>query len=166
MADKDKNHYSLIINRPEALDPARRAIEWGVTSMGWVIWIFLVRPLLLVFLWVLGIRIFTHQMITLHGFTGILEKWQLYLGIILAIYIIIRGWNIYNYVRFSKINRRRTVRDVTVEELAEFFEMPIHRIKDINQWEDISIEFSPGQGLKIYHSHRKDDAFLGRFIPS
>lgn len=166
MVKKDNDYNPLIINRPEALDPARRNIEWGITTIGWAIWIFLVRPVLLIFLWILGIRIFTHQMIDLQGFMGLLEKWQLYIGIILAIYIIVRGWNVYNFNRFSKMNRRRTVRDVTVNELAEFFEMPVHRTKDLHQWEDISIEFSSGRGLKIYRSNEKNDALLGRFIPS
>jgi len=31
---------SVIIDRPDALSPLRQGTEWGITTLGWIIWFF------------------------------------------------------------------------------------------------------------------------------
>ncbi|HQP10865.1 MAG TPA: poly-beta-1,6-N-acetyl-D-glucosamine biosynthesis protein PgaD, partial [Candidatus Omnitrophota bacterium] len=55
---KRRKFDDLIINRPEALKVTRRRIEFSLTTLGWAIWIFLCRPLLIVLLWLVSFRVF------------------------------------------------------------------------------------------------------------
>jgi len=55
---KKKKLDSLIINKPEALTNMRRKAEFSITTIGWIVWIFLCRPALLAILWLVGFRFF------------------------------------------------------------------------------------------------------------
>jgi len=52
-------------------------------------------------------EIFYEHMIHLGGLKGIKEIWGIYLFIILVIFLVVRGWNVYNYFKFRKTDRRQ-----------------------------------------------------------
>jgi len=147
---------TLIIDRPEALGPFRRSLEWSITSIGWIIWFFLCRPVILILLWLLGFRLFYEHMIRLGGLRGLQEFFWIYSGMVLSIFLILRGWNVYNLRKFNKKSRRQNSAVVTGLELEQYFKMPPGGMKDLQGWKDISIDFMSDHFLKITDTATSD----------
>ncbi len=163
---KDFEEESLIINKPEALGDIRKGMEWSITTIGWAFWFFLCRPLILIFLWYLGIRIFYTHMIRLEGLSGLAQYLPLYTFIIIVIFFTIRGWALYNLLRYGKRNRRVFSRPTSQEEMEEAFHLPLGSLSTIQNWQDISIDFSQDNHILIKDSRNKEHAFPGYFRPS
>jgi len=143
---KKKNKFlvnPLIISRPEVLSPLRRATELTIATVGWLVWFFLLRPLILVLLWSTGILIFMEHMVDLGGLWGLMELSWFYLTIILIIFLIVRGWNVYNYSKYGNKNRRTSIKTVSDKEIEEYFKMPNSALTRIRQSRDIKVNFMP-----------------------
>ena len=132
----------VIIDRPEALSPLRQGTEWSITTLGWIIWFFLCRPLVLVFLWFIGMEIFYEHMLRLGGLKGLKEIWGIYLFIILIIFLTVRGWNVYNYFKFRRKDRRQQSPAVTQSELEDYLKFEAGGVATIQNWSNVVIDFS------------------------
>ena len=139
MAKKDDN--PLIINRPEKLNPVRRGVEWSLTSLGWIIWAVLSRPIFVVILWFIGFEIFYKHMIKLGGLHGLADELSVYLTVIVAIFVVIKGWNLYNRVRFVNKDRRQEVKAVTERDVEEFFKMSPENFHKLQSWSTLEVDF-------------------------
>ena len=147
---RHKKHFDhLIINRPEALTKLRRHAEVSVTTIGWVIWFFVCRPLFMVLLWMAGVGLFLEHMINLDGLRTVLMSWPLYAGIILFLIVVIRGWNVYNKSKYGKRNRRKNSDAVTEKELEVFFHMPEASASSIQSSQAMDVDFQEDHKLSI-----------------
>ena len=146
---RKKKFDDLIINRPQAMRKVRRRLEISITTIGWVIWIFICRPLFIVFLWMMGFRFFYEHMINLGGLIGLKEQWVGYALVILLVYILVRGWNVYNKVQYGKMNRRREFREIMPGELDKFFRFPEGSCRGFQETRNISVEFSEKNRIKV-----------------
>ena len=165
--DNEKAQKRIIINRPEALGYFRRGTEWSLTTVGWIIWFFLCRPFMLIFLWFLGVQIFYEHMVRLSGLRGLREFFGAYLGVILLIFLILRVWNIYNYSKFRGKDRRQKAIDTSVPELEKFFKLDPGAINTLYNWSQIAIDFAPDHHQRLTDASLKDRAPINsHFHPS
>ncbi len=157
---------SLIINRPEALNATRRRIEFSLTTIGWAVWIFLCRPLLLVVLWYLGFRFFFRHMVDLGGLVGLQELKLFYLSGIIVIIFLIRGWNFYNKVRYGKKTRRKSAPPVSTGQIEQYFKLPQGRAQQLQDMNEIKVVFESDHQLIIKDPTKSAEGFKGYFHPS
>lgn len=143
------NKKRIIINRPEALSSLRRRTEWGITTIGWILWFFLARPFIIVFLWILGVRLFYEHMVRLGGFQGLREIFGLYLGIILLIFALVRGWNLYNVSKFRKKSRRKNGTKMKDQDMQEFFKINPQGLDDLRGLKNAEVDFLDFHYLEI-----------------
>ncbi|MEI7998474.1 MAG: poly-beta-1,6-N-acetyl-D-glucosamine biosynthesis protein PgaD [Candidatus Omnitrophota bacterium] len=139
--EKFKIKEDLIINHPYALNPFRKGVELTLTTIGWIIWAVLCRPLLLAFMWFLSVEIFYEHMIRLGGIFALADFIIIYLGCLFVLYLFIRGWNFYNSRRFRGKDRRKSVKEVSSNDLESYFKFASHVIEKARNWKNISVSF-------------------------
>jgi biofilm PGA synthesis protein PgaD len=99
-----------------------------LAAIGWMIWAYLFVPLLSLFAWWLGYRRFDHYVIQNdHEF---FKQIYMILPIVLVLGVIFLLWAFYNLVRFRGKERRGHTPNVTVPEIAHFFEIETHLLYD------------------------------------
>jgi len=163
---KKKKLDSLIINRPEALHNIRRRAEISITTVGWIVWIFLCRPALLVVLWLIGFRFFFRHMIDLSGLAGLQELRLFYISAIIVIILLIRGWNMYNKARYGKKKRRSTAKGVSEEKLESCFKLPRNGAKKLQDMREITVDFLEDYQFHVTDTKNPNDQFYGFFKPT
>jgi len=163
---KKKKLDSLIINRPEALNNMRRKAEFSITTVGWVVWIFLCRPALLAILWLVGFRFFFRHMIDLGGLSGLQELKLFYISVIIFIVLLIRGWNMYNKARYGKKKRRSATKGVTEERLENCFKLPRNSVNKLWDMKEINVDFLEDHQFHVEESKNASNHFNGFFRPT
>jgi len=163
---KNKKLDSLIINRPEALHKGRRRAEFSITTVGWIVWIFLCRPALLAILWLVGFRFFFEHMIDLGGLAGLQELKLVYISVLIIIILLIRGWNMYNKVRYGKKKRRSTTRGVSEERLESCFKLPSDSVKKLRKMDEITVDFLEDHQFHVEDTKNAKNQFDGSFRPT
>ncbi len=113
-----------IIDNPGLKGFLRTLTEWTFTTFMWALWIYLFLPLLNMVLWLLGIHYFYLELIEKAGYLHLLFLLRDTGISLVVILVLLRAWGYYNYVRFGRRNRRKTVSKTTVDELAGFFQLP------------------------------------------
>lgn len=156
---------SLIINRPEVLHDIRRKAELSITTIGWAVWIFLCRPALLALLWFMGFRFFFKHMIDLSGLAGLDELKVYYISVIIFIILLVRGWNMYNKVRYGKQRRRASAKHVTDEKLESCFALPGKSAKKLQNMTNLTIDFLEDHHIRIKDKD-SDTQINGHFRPT
>lgn len=111
----------LIIEKPEAQKRGQRVAQGLLTVGFWCLFLSLLRPLLALFDWFIGIRLFTHEMIEKDGGRLLFETLRNYGLVVLVMALILRTWAWYNHRRFAgKDKRRTTMAPVSLEEIARY----------------------------------------------
>ena len=106
-------------------------------------------------------------MIHLGGLKGIKEIWGIYLFIILVIFLVVRGWNVYNYFKFRKTDRRQESPVVTAVELEGYLKFEAGGVATIQNWSNVVIDFADHYSLKLRdQSGKTTKAFTAKFNPS
>ena len=150
---------SFVINKKELLTPFRKGSEFSFMLAGLIVWFFMLRPFLILLLWILGFKFFLYHMVYLKGISGLFEKSILFLSIILIIFSLVRGWNIYNFTKFKNANQRKNVRDASGDDLESFFHLRKGELKKIHAWKTIVVEFSRPHNIKFNSTinHKEKD---------
>jgi poly-beta-1,6-N-acetyl-D-glucosamine biosynthesis protein PgaD len=138
-----------IIERPNVLPPLRRHTEWSITAAGWAVWVGLCRPLSIALLWIFGARQFYEHMIRLGGLQAIVHFFSLYSYVILAIGVVLMGWNRYNHWRYGGQDRRRQTSPVGPGELEQAFRLPAGAIQLVHSWSECWITFDAQGGMAL-----------------
>lgn len=94
-------------------------LEVTITALFWGIWIYVVTPLVSLFLWFAGYQVFVEQMVTLGGYETFLKKLNTYGTVILCIITATIIWVNWNLRRYGHHNiRTHMIADVTLAESA------------------------------------------------
>ena len=154
MADKKKHilgpeEEGLIIHHPEAMSLTRRNMELSLTVIGWMVWVFLCRPALVAFLWVMGFEFFREHMIRLGGISALVDFSFVYFTSVFVLYLGIRGWNYYNARRFRGWDKRKINRSVDAHDLETCFHLPEGSISEIQGSDYIDVKFFPESRIQI-----------------
>jgi len=163
---KKKKINALIINKPEFMHSMRRRVEISVTTIGWVVWLFLCRPALLLVLWLVGFRFFYRHMIDLSGLAGLEEMKIFYISVIIAIILLMRGWNMYNKMRFGKKDRRKFAPKVSEENLEDYFKLPQNSAQKLWNMGEITVDFLEDHQFHVIDTKNPNDQFYGFFKPT
>lgn len=154
MADKNKyntgpEEEGLIIHHPDAMSPTRRNMELSLTVFGWMVWVFLCRPALVAFLWVMGFEFFHEHMIRLGGISALVDFSFAYITSVFVLYLVIRSWNFYNARRFRGWDKRKINRSVNPRDLETCFHLPEGSVSEIQGSDYIDVKFFPESRIQI-----------------
>ncbi len=106
------------------------------SSLGWMVWIYLFIPVLSAFAWWLGYhRVDTYL---IHNDASVIQQLALIGPIIIVLGSILVLWAVYNLLRFRNRERRIRPADVSIAEIAHFFEIPTE-VAEAAQRSQISI---------------------------
>ena len=115
----------------------RNTTEWSFTIVMWALWIYFFLPMLSLALWIVGIpyifkTLFQEEVLT--ELISLLSRMGL---VVVVIFVIIRGWGIYNYHVFGKRNRRKQHPQVTPEQIGRHFGLNPDQVLDLQQQREI-----------------------------
>jgi biofilm PGA synthesis protein PgaD len=109
----------LIIERPDLQTSSQRYGNISITVACWMVWLYLFVPLLSLLAWVTGATL-VYEVLYMDLGEGLVISRVLSYGkgiaVLTGIYSV---WAIYNYVRWSGVERRQTPELVTTEEMAD-----------------------------------------------
>lgn len=108
---------SRLIHKPRK-QPRLQRTAWGFVTLGfWMMYLYMLTPLVTLVLWLLGIRT---AMFELYSRDHQVEPFLLFsLPIIAGLCaLMLTGWAEYNRFRFGRIDRRSRQPDVTLHEMA------------------------------------------------
>lgn len=95
-------HRSLV-NSPQ------RATELFMTVLFWGLWSYLITPLISLFLWFVGIYLFTERMITMGGYQAFADQLVNYTAFIAAMGVVLALWVIWNQQRYGRRDKRNVI---------------------------------------------------------
>jgi len=97
------------------------AAEFTVTTLFWLVWLYLIMPLVSLLLWMLGVELFVDVMIIRGGYQALVEELVHYSLVILCLLagtLIWVNWNLRHYGLHNK--RIRQPQPVSIAELAAY----------------------------------------------
>jgi poly-beta-1,6-N-acetyl-D-glucosamine biosynthesis protein PgaD len=127
-----------IFDNPKLKSILRDITEGGFTTLMWGGWIYLLLPLLNLSLWFLGLRFIYIEFFQIDSFREFLGLLTGMGWAIIGIFIILRGWGLYNYYRFGKKNRRSQLpANHLNEKMAVFFQISPEEINLIQNSKEV-----------------------------
>ena len=139
MTKKNKRKDPIeIIDNPSLRSVLRGIGEWTFTTFMWVLWVYLFFPIIHIILWTLGIAYFYEKVIAHSDYLQLLDLVQNCGLTVLGIFLLLWLWGVYNYRRFGKRNRRFDSTKVAPGEMAEFFDVSVDRVLELQQQKEIN----------------------------
>jgi biofilm PGA synthesis protein PgaD len=134
------NH--LIIDKPHLQNHMQR-YGWGtVTFIAWAIYVYLWMPMLTLFAWWIGYKLFHIHFIELNGAAGLFDKLALYATIILVLSAILIIWARIEQLRFKDKERRKAGSAVSLREVALRYKLNENQLGRIRQKKSIQVVFN------------------------
>ena len=118
----------LIIERPELQSVAQRYGYVSVTLVCWFLWLYLFVPLLSLGGWVLGGSVVYQQLILDLDNPMMIARLSRYLTFIALFAAMYLGWALYNFLRWRGVERRKSVHEVSTDDLSTRFNLDKRRI--------------------------------------
>lgn len=119
------------IDRPDLQSNARRGVLGVLNSLGWMIWIYLLMPFISVIAWLFGYYRFNGYVV--HDQPGTWAHLLLMLVLVGIMSVLLIGWASYNLLRFRNNERRLAVTNVTVQQVAQFYELDSGTVQRVQQ---------------------------------
>jgi biofilm PGA synthesis protein PgaD len=110
-----------IIDRPDLQSLGNRTISGVVTTMFWVMWIYLWLPLLALLAWLVGIQEAYKYMIVLGGYKEVLRLLAIYTSVALLLGGALIVWATYNIQRYGRRPQRAGSPIPPLEDVARWF---------------------------------------------
>jgi poly-beta-1,6-N-acetyl-D-glucosamine biosynthesis protein PgaD len=126
-----------IRDNPKLRSFFRNITEMTFTSFVWGIWLYLLLPVVNIIMWILGFKFIMISVIDQVGYIEFIDLMSRMGWIVLTVFLVLRLWGYYNYVRFGKRNRRKESPPVTIEQLAEYYRIPVHKIKTMQSQKEV-----------------------------
>ena len=126
-----------IDDRPEIRSLLRNAAEWSFTILMWALWVYFFLPLLSLILWVAG-AVHLYKTLFREEVIGELLAMLVKVGwLVLLVFIILRGWGIYNYYLFGRRNRRKNYPVTSASEIGRHFGLTEEEVRSLQQKKEI-----------------------------
>ena len=126
-----------IRDNPKLRSFIRNITETGFTGIIWGFWIYMLLPLLNIVLWILGIKYFHTSIIEQAGYKELFTLIGKMGWAVLVIFLVMRIWGYYNYVKFGKNSRRKGNTAPAAEQIMKEYHIPLEVIKDIQGKKEI-----------------------------
>ncbi len=137
-----------IIDRPEKKSPLRKITELTITAFFWSIWIYLILPLINLLMWILGVKVFYHEVIVIAGYKQLIQLLRNSGILVILIFCALRMWGYYNYRRFGLKNRRLASRAVSDEEIVRYFGIEPEEIKRLKESKAVTFIMQENGNIK------------------
>lgn len=131
-----------IIDTPALKSTLRHGTELTVTVVAWLVWFYLLMPLITFLMWIVGLRLFFVKQFMLDSMTGLASVFLYYLATMAIIGLVLTLWNVYNREIHGGPDRRTHANPVDEEELSKFFDIPVIDIKSSKSARHISVSFT------------------------
>jgi biofilm PGA synthesis protein PgaD len=132
----------LIIDKPHLQNHYAR-YWWGmVTFIFWAVYVYLWMPLITLFAWWIGVKLFHINFIQQDGAAALLDNLALYALIILLISTTLILWAYIEQLRFKGKHRRQTGNTVTVQQVADKYKINEHKLARIRKKKVLEVHFS------------------------
>jgi len=152
-----KTGEGLIIDKPGLITKLRRVSEWTYNLLAWAFWLFLLRPLVILALWYLGVRLAYHQMVFLEGFDN--PQFFAFGSLsIIFIFTIAFAWNRYNLIRFKGLDRRKPPGNCTEEDLAKHYKISPKDVESFQAAPYVEIAFFGDESIELNAGAQKTKA--------
>ncbi|OGV41718.1 MAG: poly-beta-1,6-N-acetyl-D-glucosamine biosynthesis protein PgaD [Lentisphaerae bacterium GWF2_49_21] len=148
MNDQKQFDKPLIIDRPALVSKTKYYTEWSLHILGWVAWMILIRPLIIVILWYVTLRFFKYELIDLEGMDNP-EYFGIGAGVLIIIYLLMFGWSRYNAWRFKGKDRRITRGEATPDKMAEYYKVHQENILALQESSNIDFYFLKDDIIEI-----------------
>ena len=152
-----KTGEGLIIDRPGLVSRLMRCSEWSYNLLAWAFWLFLLRPLIILVLWYLGVRVAYHQMVFLEGFNNP-AFFGYGAGSVFLILLVAFAWNRYNFMRFRGIDRRKSQGDCSVEDMAKYFKISPEDVNSFQMAPSVEVAFAADESIEVDTGVKKTKA--------
>ena len=112
-----RNFYWRII--PTAVAGTKKYAELVLMFISWSLWVYLVTPLISLMVWLAGGYLFKKEMLSPYSMEMFGHALS-YGGVILAMWVFTAYWIVWNHIRYSDRNRRKTESPpVTVQQICD-----------------------------------------------
>jgi poly-beta-1,6-N-acetyl-D-glucosamine biosynthesis protein PgaD len=118
-----------IRDNPKLRSLFRNITELTFTGFVWGLWAYLLLPIVNIAMWIIGLRFIEVSVIEQLGYKEMTDLISKMGWIVLTVFLTLRLWGFYNYKRFGKKSRRMSSPPVTIEQLAEHFNIPAEQVK-------------------------------------
>lgn len=146
--------------QPFAMRPSvRRSTELGVTALFWLAWIYLISPLLSLLLWLVGIQLFTDEMLARGGYRALLRELGDYGLVISLMLLAISSWIEWNQRRYGR-NNKRTLPPQSVgdKETAVRAGMTLAALEHLQAAKQAVVDFDDSDRLRLCYRSAKSDS--------
>lgn len=133
---KQPPHDIEIRENPELKSVLRNITETSITTGIWVIWSYLLLPIINLVLWIVGIKTVYMQFesAAYRELLLLLERLGL---VVLVVFAVLQLWGYYNYQMFGKRNRRKEQSFDAVAELSQYFRLSPEQVTDMQSRKEI-----------------------------
>ncbi|MFQ5328642.1 MAG: poly-beta-1,6-N-acetyl-D-glucosamine biosynthesis protein PgaD [Thermodesulfobacteriota bacterium] len=140
-----------IVDKPELKSKGRKLSEMSVTTFIWVLWLWLLLPIINIILWTVGIQTFYRTLIVETGYLDFFSLIRRMGLTVVLVFVIMRAWGYYNYWRFGKRNKnkRRNLPPATPGMISEIFRLSPGDIVKIQESKEVTFSFNE-DGPVIY----------------
>jgi biofilm PGA synthesis protein PgaD len=129
------------IQAPELLSGPERTRDTVFTALMWVVYMYLWAPLISLLAWLLGFELAYEVMIRTGGANGLGDVLLNYGIAIVSIFVIITVWSMGNKLRYGKLMRRRSVNEITLAPMAEYFGVDVASAARLRSMKLVEIRF-------------------------
>lgn len=112
----------LIIERTDIFSKIRQYSSWTYNIIAWAVWLTLMRPLIVIFMWYLGFKIAYFQMIELEGVMN-MGFFSYTAAAMSVIFLLMLAWNRYNIFLFRGKERRKPMPDCKDADFAAYYKI-------------------------------------------
>ena len=149
--DKTDFDKTIIIDRPKLVTKTRQFTEMSIAIACWILWFFLLRPLIILLVWFLGYMFAYRHMIELGGIENV-RFFAYQVVVLLGIFSAIYTWNRYNVLRFRGRERRKFTGDATDKGMGDFFCVSKEEVEQLKNCRNVAISFYENRKVELESS--------------
>ena len=158
----DRLGRPLIYDMTQKVPPMRKFSDFTIGSVAFILWVYLMHPLVLTLLWASGIYEGYRHFFTLHGIDNPVF-FEYAACAVAGIFIAMLAWSRYNFLRFHGAERRKSRGEADVASMAEYYRICPADIERARSAGNIEVSF-PGKGM-IDIRAGQDPAFSAEYDP-
>ena len=147
-----------IINAPQLQSLQKRIATLFLMSVCWVMWIYLLVPLVTLSSWVLGDKKVINEMRWFGGYKSLLELMQIYFVTLLVMALLWLGWIFYRTLR-SKAVLRAADKIVNDNELCGFYQVKAAELEQCRSAAMITVYFDDHGHIVHLDPHKNRQSF-------
>jgi len=118
-----------------------KIIEKVVTVVGWLLMLgYVLQIVLSLLLWVFNLSNFYSELFVLNNLRSTINTFLITASISVGVFMLIFFWGKYNFKKYAHLRRRKFPEDITIEKVAEHFDLPISLIEEMQNDKVIELE--------------------------